>query len=446
MSSLKKLVFRGAFWTLINYGGSQVLRLGGNLLLTRLLFPEFFGLMALVNIFIMGLALFSDVGIGVSVIQNKQGDQPSFFHTAWTIQVIRGIGLWFICLLLAYPMSQFYGEPQLAWLIPVVGITTILEGFSSAAIFLLERRLAVKKLAIMQLVAQLIQVTVMLIWAVFSPTLWALVGGGLVASVVKLIWSHHLIPGHTDRFAWEQEVVQEIFTLGRWVFISTAFTFMAEQADRLLLGKLFPLDLLGVYGVALMMSDVPRQVAVSMSGKVIFPTVSKMTDIPRHELRAKILHHRKFLLLLLVFGMAILVSFGDFLILFLYDERYADAAWMLPILALGIWPRLLCATIEASLVAIGKVHYSAIGNFTRLTFTVVGILVGFAWLGNFGAILAVALNDLVYYLVVNYGLYRERIGCFTQDVKATVLLSIGLLVAGIGRILFGLGLPLDGVL
>lgn len=282
------------------------------------------------------------------------------------------------------------------------------------------------------------QVSVMLIWALVSPTIWALVVGNLVSSMVKLIWSYRLIPKYTHRFTWDRSAVRELFSLGRWVFLSTALSFMAEQADRLLLGKLFTWELLGVYGIALMMSEVPRQVTISLSGRVIFPAVTKLIDLPRSELREKILKHRRLLLLALTLGMVLLISFGDRLIFFLYDDRYADAAWMLPILALGIWPRLLCATIETSLVAIGKVHYAAIGNFIRLVFTVVGILVGFAWLGNVGAVMAVALNDLFYYLVINYGLNQQGISCWSQDAKATALLLAGLFVAALGRLAFGL--------
>ncbi len=54
MSSLKKLAIKGTIWTLVGYGSSQILRLLSNLILTRLLVPELFGLMALVNTFIIG--------------------------------------------------------------------------------------------------------------------------------------------------------------------------------------------------------------------------------------------------------------------------------------------------------------------------------------------------------------------------------------------------------
>ena len=70
MSSLKKLAIRGTIWTIVGYGASQILRFGSNLILTRLLFPKLFGLMALLNTFIIGLHLFSDIGIGTIIIQN----------------------------------------------------------------------------------------------------------------------------------------------------------------------------------------------------------------------------------------------------------------------------------------------------------------------------------------------------------------------------------------
>ncbi len=49
--------------TLGGVGGQQFLRLASNLILTRLMFPEAFGLMALIQTFMVGLQMFSDIGI-----------------------------------------------------------------------------------------------------------------------------------------------------------------------------------------------------------------------------------------------------------------------------------------------------------------------------------------------------------------------------------------------
>jgi O-antigen/teichoic acid export membrane protein len=443
--TLKKQAIRGVLWTTLSYGASQVLRLGGNLLLTRLLYPEFFGLMALVNIFLVGLRLFSDVGIGLSIIQNKRGEDPAFVNSAWTIQVIRGFGLWAVCLAIAYPLATFYGEPQLLWLLPVVGLSTIADGFTSTAPFSLERHLDLRKLTIMELSTQALQLVIMLVWAYFNRTIWALAASGVIASLVKMVWTHRLIPGYKNRFQWEARSVTEIFSFGRWIFLSTALTFLAEQADRLILGKLLSLELLGIYGIAIMLGDVPRQVALALSHRVVLPAASRLADLPRSELRAKILKHRRLLLGALMGAIATLAGFGDVIINLLYDSRYAAAGWMLPLLALGIWPRLLCATIETSLYAINKMQYTTIANFCRLLSTTLGIWVGYSLLQVPGAVIAVALNDIFYYSVVSYGLHREGLGCLGQDLQATGLLGLVLFLMMIVRGNLGLGLPIDGM-
>jgi len=444
MSSVKELAVRGAVWTIVSYGLSQVLRLGSNLILTRLLVPEMFGLISLVYVFITALHLFSDVGIGTSLIQNKRGEEPDFLNTAWTLQVCRGVILWFCTLLLAWPIAHLYQQPQFLWLIPVVGLGTVISGFNSTSVFTLNRNMAFRPLAIFELSGQLTGIVVMIVWAWFSPTIWAILMGSFASQILQLIWSHYWNSSSPHRFMLNQEVVREILSFGKWIFVSTALTFFAEQADRLILGKILTLDVLGVYGVALTLADIPRSITLALSGKVMFPAITKLADEPREILRAKILKNRQPILIACAAGLALLVSFGDVAIKILYDDRYIQAAWMLPILALGIWPRVLCNTgIESALFAIGKIQYPAFGQFLRFLWTSIGLWVGFSTAGLLGAIVAVALNDIGFYAAISYGLWREGLNCLVQDLQATILLSVLLAAVLSARYYFGFGLPID---
>lgn len=357
-----------------------------------------------------------------------------------------GGGLWLGCFIIAWPLTQLYNYPELLWLIPIVGITTIFSGFESTAIAQLERHLEVKTQVLFELTTQAVGLITMIGWAALAPSIWALVFGGLTSAFVKMVWSHILFPGSSNQWAWDKEALKELLTLGRWIFISTALTFLAEQADRLMLGDIFSLRLLGVYGIALTLSNMPYQVVMAVSNKVIFPAISKSIDQPRDILFPKILNNRRPLLLASMLLVLLLVSFGDRLITTLYDARYIDAAWMLPILALGIWPRMLSQTNEPYLFALGKFQYSTYGNFLRLLCTVLGIGVGFQYFGNAGAVIGVALNDLFYYLAVNYGLLLEGLNGIAQDLMATALLLGLITTIVIIRLYFGLGLPIDSLL
>ena len=445
-TSLKKQAVNGTIWTIVGYGSGQVIRFGGNLILTRLLVPELFGLMALVQVFIQGLNLFSDVGIRPSIIRSDRGEDPVFLNTAWTIQVIRGFGLWICCLIFAYPVANYYNDSRLTWLIPIVGLNTIIAGFDSTSIPILNRRMEIKKLAIFELVIRVVSLGVLIVWAWFSPTIWALVGGNLISILLKAFWSHRLNTGKPNRFAWNKDVIAEITSFGKWIFVSTAMTFLASQADRLLLGKYLDLKVLGIYVVALTFADVPRQVSLKIGSQVIFPAISQLIDLPRKTLNAKIINKRWKLLMLLAAIVISLLCFGDLVILWLYDERYQEAAWMLPILALGLWPLLLCTTIDRSLMAIGKPSYLAFGNLLKFAYMVTGVLLGYAKMGVLGAIIVIAFNDLPYYVAVHYGMWRERLNFIWQDLQATIVLMGVTVLITVVRFAIGFGTPIDGIL
>jgi O-antigen/teichoic acid export membrane protein len=139
--SLTGRATRGATWAVLGFATSQVLRLGGNLILTRLLFEEAFGLMALVQVVQQGLGLFSDIGIGPSIVQNKRQDD-AFLNTAFTLQAARGVVLTLVGVALGQPVAAFYGEPELAYLLPFVSLTAFIAGFNSTRVFTLSRELS----------------------------------------------------------------------------------------------------------------------------------------------------------------------------------------------------------------------------------------------------------------------------------------------------------------
>src|SRR5690348_14457872 len=91
--SLKQRVFTAGVWSFASFGLSQAIRLGSNLLTTRLLAPEMFGLMAIAFLVTNCLAMFSDIGLHIHVIQGKRRD-AKFINTIWVMQIIRGSILW----------------------------------------------------------------------------------------------------------------------------------------------------------------------------------------------------------------------------------------------------------------------------------------------------------------------------------------------------------------
>ena len=118
------------------FGASKVMQLGSNLVLTRILFPEAFGLMTLVFVFIGALQLLSDVGVQPSIIRSARGDAPEFLQTAWTVMVVRGVWITGLAFVLAWPYARLYDQDILFPLICILPFRRSYMAFrQSGAIF-----------------------------------------------------------------------------------------------------------------------------------------------------------------------------------------------------------------------------------------------------------------------------------------------------------------------
>jgi len=429
-NSLKRRAIRGSFWTLGGYGVSQILRLGGNLVLTRLLTPEVFGLMALIQTFLTGLQMFSDFGLFPNIVQSERGEDPEFLNTAWTIQVMRGGLLWLGSCLLALPVAQFYREPLLAQLLPVAGLNAIVGGLISTKLATANRQLAMQQLIILEVVTNLLGLLVTTVLALIYRSVWALVIGGLIGGLIKTLASHSFLSGEQNRFYWDRKAVAEIQKFGRWIFVSTIVGFFALQSDRLILGRLLDVRFLGIYTIALSLSSVIEQVVEQINNKILFPTYAKLVRERPQDLYPNLRRARMILLLLSSGCATLFVLLGPTLIHILYDQRYTDAGWMLRVLAIGFLGRVLSLTYTDVLMARGQ-------TFTFMTLTLIHtglqigvLLLGYHFSGYLGVIIGLAATDWVSYVV--YAICFARISLWQPELD----LPVGVLAAGLAAVIY----------
>lgn len=400
------------------FGGSQLLRFAGNLILTRLLFEEAFGLMALVTALLQGLQLFSDVGIGPSIIQSSRGNDPHFLNTAWTVQVIRGCVLWIVSCIIAVPFATFYGDPLLAWIVPVSGLTALLAGFNSTRLFTAYRNVDLARVSIVELGSQAFGLAVMVVWAFVDRSIWSLVAGGLAGTLARLVLSHTILPGIKNRLRWDRSALSLMMSFGRWIFFSTVLTFLVGQSDRLIFGKMIPIAALGVYGVGSMIATMPATAIGRIGASVFFPIYSRMHNAGE-GLGVVFERVRRPLLLVAGWMIAGLIGGGQAAVNLLYDQRYSEAGWIVQLLALGSWFAVLETTNGAALLARGQANWTAASNGGKLAGMLVLIPVGYSIGGFPGAVIGLISSEVLKYAVSAFAAVRAGLEGWPQDLRLT---------------------------
>lgn len=429
--SLRSRVMTGSLWTLIGYVGGQGLRFVSNAILTHLLFPEAFGLMALVNTVVIGLEMFSDVGTRASLIQNHRGEDDIFRRTAFTVNAVRGVGLWGAAALLSYPLSSFFGEPELAKLLPVASVSAAILGLRSTKALLASRKLDLARLTLLTLGSQAVTIAVMVPWAFIEPSVWALVGGTVVGAIAQTVGSHILFPGARDRFGWDRDAADELFRFGRWIFASTALAYLAGQGDTLLMGHMMNAAELGVFTVASNIARVAGQGLNQLGNSVLFPAYARVFRETPERIDQVLLKSRS---ILMGVGAAVyipVILLGDFVIDLVYDDRYQAAGWMLQTMACGFLTGLLDRSYNGILHAKGMSFESTVLQFFQVLIKFACMVVGYYFMGLPGLIIGVAFNAWLSYPIVaivmgKAGVWQPRLDAIALVMAAVVTLLFAL--------------------
>lgn len=396
-SSLDARFMRSSVFTLGGYAMAQVLRLASNLILTRLLFPEAFGMMALVSVIMQGLAMFSDVGVSPSIMQSKRGDDQKFLDTAWTIQVIRGVLLWLTACLLAIPVATLYGEPLLAWILPCAGITLFITGFNPTRLDSANRHLLMGRLTGLDLSVQAVTVVITIALAWYLESVWALVISGIISSILVLTAYNVFLPGQRNRFQWEREAADELISFGKWIFLSTICGFLYMQGDKLLIGKFLTLEQFGIYNIGFFLASFPLLMGSMMTRKLLIPLYRERPPSESME-NFRSLQRMRFSLtagmMALTGGLSVA---GVVLIDFMYDPRYLMAGAVVVLIAAMQMPQILVMTYEQAALASGDSRRFFVLSAARAVLTLGCLYVGLRFGGLFGALIGQGIAGLAAY-------------------------------------------------
>ncbi len=420
-AAIARPTIRAALWAATGYAAGQAIRLASNIVLARLLFPQAFGIMTLVNTVLAGLVMFSDVGIRPSIIHSRRGDDPAFLNTAWTIQLGRGFLLFLACSTLAIPLAAFYGEPALRALLPVAGLTALFNGFNSTALPSASRHLRIGLLTSLDIGTALLGAAVMISWAWLAPSPWALLGGSLTTAGCTMVASHMLFAGPRNRLSWDATAYHELFHFGKWIFLSTLTTFCATQADRLVLGKLVPIAELGIYSLGLAIALLPNAMISALCHGVLFSLLAKHVRESRSSLSGR-LHDARETLLTLTELMILVIGFEATAFFRLYPAAYADAGWIAVYLTPWIWLRVLSLTLDRAFPALADTRGGAIFELVRASTSLVASIAGFYVAGLPGFIAGLAIGALCGHIAILLLLARHEIYPLGQDLRQTAIL------------------------
>jgi len=396
----KKIILQAGFISMGSLVISQTLRFAGNIVLTKLLSPSAFGVVGVVNMTMLGINLLSDIGIRYLVIQ-RQGDlDDEYLNTVWVLQIARGVVIWFIAIIIALTLllmqrngiaSGVYADQILPFLIAGAASSAVFYGFESTKSITERRDMRLGRVTVIALVAQILSMLVMFAIARHTGSPWALVAGAVAMAFFQFAMSHLCIPGLGNKWSYNKEIAFQFLRKSKLILIWSPLTFLASNAEIVILGGLVDSSSLGNYMIAYLLVNAVYQASSTMSGNVFFPGLSASA---REGSNALVNNYKKFQLIsdaVTLTAAGILISAGQTIVRLLFDSRYIESGSILSLLAIGLIG-LRYSVIEQLANAHGNVKFGISVSFVRLIFLTSGVYIGYQLSGLKGAAMGVGLS------------------------------------------------------
>ena len=435
--SIKKAVA----WTAIAKYTTAALQLVFAAILSRLLTPEQYGTVAVINVFVVFFHLFCDMGFGTAVIQDKSlTEKQTNDIFSWTFFL--GIGLQFFFIGASFPISKVYEDTIY---IPLGCILSFSLFFSALnmipnAVMLKQKRF--KTITIRTVVSHIVTSLITIYLAIKGFGVYALVLQNLLSNLMIFAWNELTV---RLRFTFKPDfsVIKRIWGYSIYQFLALLLNYFNRNLDNLLIGKFYSKADLGQYNKSYSLMHMPIAYIPGVVGPALHPILSEHQNDPKYIYKAY-LRILKILSLIGCFVSVFLFYAGEELVILLFGEQWHPAVLPFKILALSVWFQLATNTI-------GPI-YQSIGN-TKLLFKSVAascvIIVSSIITGCIlGSIVHVAacvsgayfLNYFVsYFIMVKFGFHesmKEFLKTFYHEIIFFfVLMAVTLIPIGFDNLL-----------
>lgn len=278
MEALKEKTIRAGTARLVGQLSRSLIRLASIVVLARLLEPSDFGLVAMVTVLTGVFDIFTTGGLSAATVQRAEITDEQISTLFW-LNMLIGVLLALLCLLAAPVLSTFYNEPRTSHVLAAVAPAFILTGAGVQHMAILQRQMRLGMLSAIEVCGEAASAITGIAMALAGYGYWSLVGAALVLPLVITAgaWiSTGWVPGAARR----NSGISSMLRFGGTLTVNNLIVYAAYNFEKLLLGRYFGSEALGLYGRVYELINLPTRIINSAFGSVTFAALSRVQGEP----------------------------------------------------------------------------------------------------------------------------------------------------------------------
>lgn len=395
MNEFKSGIMYGA----IGKYSNVIIQLLVNAVLSRLLTPADYGIVAIVQIFLAFFTLLADMGFGPAIIQNKtlkENDISIIFKFSIYAAILLGI----VFVLLGYPVTLFYSNDVYIPIFVILGISVFFNALLVVPKAILQKRKDFKSVNVVIIISGVVKGIVSIVLAVLGFKYYSIIIGGIVQAIITY-WYYYKKTKISPRTKFSWEPVKKIWQFSRNQFSFNFINYFSRNLDSILIGRYLDPTQLAFYNKSYQISLYPNQLLAGIITPVIQPIMSDYED--RIDVIEKVYLRITRILANIGVPLSVFCYFAaEEIILFVFGNQWGDSVLTFRILAVSIWLQMIASTTGAFYQSTNRTGLLLFSGVQSMILNAVFIVIGV----NIGSIEAVAsmivISFTVNFLINNY--------------------------------------------
>lgn len=392
-------MFSGVLWKFLEKISSQLISFIVSTILARILLPEQYGVIAIVNVFIMLADVFLTSGLGNSLVQKKDSDQRDF-STVFYINLFISFVLYGVFFVSAPYIAKFYNNNVLTNVLRVLGLRVIISSYGSIQQAYISRHMCFKKTSIVTIFATMISGASGIVLALTGAGVWALVAQQLILVICQNIFLF-LVIRWKPAFYFSIERAKELWPYGSRILFANFLDTLSTQMRSLLIGKSYSNSDLAYYNRG---DAYPQLVLSSINNTlhiVLFASYSKEQD-DINAIKNLVRKTIRFGTYLVFPMMAGLVIIAEPFITILLTEKWMGCVPYLKIACFSYATWILQIVNQEAIMALGKSNSYLRLTTARSLFSFITLFISLRFGVMHIALSALLTNVFSTFLVMHY--------------------------------------------
>lgn len=244
-----------------------------SIVLARILMPEDYGIISLINVFITICNVFVTDGLSSGLIQKKDPDELDFSSIFW-VSILLSILLYFVIFFCAPFIADFYENELIRPVLRVVALRIPIAAFSSVQGAYVSKKLLFKKFFWSTLTGTIVSGIVGVIMALLGFGVWALVAQLLLNPFIDTIFLFIFV-GWRPHFKFSFKRFKNIFSFGWKVLVSGLIADVYEELRSLIIAKKYSSADLAFYSKGNQFPSILGNNVSTAISSVMFPVFSE---------------------------------------------------------------------------------------------------------------------------------------------------------------------------